>query len=139
MSPEFRRGMGGFLAFISVFCLCAALIIGPTPRAGTYSNAKYGKYECQGDVQKVADDIVAKDKPLARQFDPKTGTEYLKYRNRLVTVSKAGPTGCQIGVENLDRVHGGGLIWLGPGFSPGSPSGSSGGSSGSGGSGSGVK
>lgn len=139
MSPQTRRLLGGFFAFLSVFSLCAALIIGPHGQQGSYSRAKYGTYECQGTVQQVANDIAAKDRPQARQFDSKTGTEYLKYSKRLVTVSKQGPTNCRITVENLDRVHSGGLIWLGPGFSPGSPSGSSGGSSGSGGSGSGVK
>ncbi|QGU01246.1 hypothetical protein CKALI_01735 [Corynebacterium kalinowskii] len=139
MNPHSRRILGGFFVFLSVFSLIGALVIGPTPKSGTYSNARYGQYECQGDPQKVANEIAAKDKPQARQFDPKTGTEYLKYRKRLVSVSKEGPTGCRITVENLDRVNGGGLIWLGPGFSPGSPSGSSGGSSGSGGSGTGVK
>ncbi|MEJ5998869.1 DUF4247 domain-containing protein [Corynebacterium sp. H130] len=138
MSAYMRRIIGGFFAFLAVFSLMGACMIGPT-NSGRYSNANYGTYPCEGDIQKVASDIAAKDRPQARQFDPKTGTEYLRYRKRLVTVSKSGPTGCEIKVENLDRVSGGGLIWLGPGFSPGSPSGSSGGSSGSGGSGTGVK
>lgn len=139
MNSEFRRNLGWFFTFLALLSFAGALLIGPHGKSGTYSNASYGNYECQGDPQQVANDIAAKDKPQARQFDPETGTEYLKYRNRLVTVYKAGPTGCRITVEDLDRVHGGGLIWLGPGFSPGSPSGSSGGSSGSGGSGTGVK
>ncbi|MEJ5927680.1 DUF4247 domain-containing protein [Corynebacterium sp. H128] len=110
-----------------------------TNRSSAPRYTAMGTHACEGDIQQVASEIAKNDKPQARQFDPKTGTEYLRYRNRLVSVSKAGPSNCQIRVESLDRVNDGGFIWLGPGFSPGSPSGSSGGSSGSGGSGTGVK
>lgn len=131
-------------AFLSVTMFAGACQAGATrPIQRTisdqYRSTGAGSYECQGDVQKVASDLAAKQRPQARQFDPKTGTEYLRYRDRIVTVAKGGGTGCVIHVENLDRYHSGGLIWLGPGFGPSSPSGSSGGSSGSGGAGNGVK
>ncbi|MDU0478982.1 DUF4247 domain-containing protein [Staphylococcus chromogenes] len=144
MDPHRRRIIAAVCGVLSLFFFMASCQVGAKPKiqhtiSDTYPHAGAGSYTCEGDVQKVASDIAAKQRPQARQFDSASGTEYLRYRDRIVSVSKAGPTGCMIHVENLDRYHDGGLIWLGPGFGPSAPSGSSGGSSGSGGSGSGVK
>ncbi|MFV8381635.1 DUF4247 domain-containing protein [Corynebacterium hindlerae] len=137
MSSRMKRKLGALFLVIAVVSFAAALIVGTSPKPNTYS--RYGTYSCEGNVQQVADQIAAEDRPQARQFDPKTGTEYLKYRKRVVTVYQAGPTNCEIRVEDLRRYNDGTFVWLGPGFTPSSPSHSSGGSSGSGGSGSGVK
>ena len=82
-------------------------------------------------VQKTASDIANKIKPMARQFDSASGSEYLRYDKRLIVVSNNNGK-CQIEVEDLHRYNNGSLIFLGPGFSPSSPRDSSGGSSGSG-------
>lgn len=142
--PRAQRILAIIFSFFSILMFAGACQAGAQRSiqntiSGQYRSLGGGSYECRGDVQKVASDIAAKQRPQARQFDPKTGTEYLRYRDRIVTVAKGGSTGCVIHIENLDRYHSGGLIWLGPGFGPSSPSGSSGGSSGSGGAGSGVK
>lgn len=91
-------------------------------------------YQCSADTpQQTADDIEARvGKAQARATDPADGTEYLRYRRNVVTVSGTGPD-CTIRVEDLGRVNNGAFIFLGPGFAPAAPSGSSGGSSGSGG------
>ncbi|MCZ9309745.1 DUF4247 domain-containing protein [Corynebacterium uberis] len=78
-----------------------------------------------------ADDVEQRlGTPQARATDDATGDIYLRYSRFIIRVHAAGGT-CQVTKEDLGRVHNGGLIFLGPGFSPSSPSGSSGGSSGS--------
>ena len=98
-----------------------------------YTRKSGNTYECKsGDsVQKTASDIANKVKPMARQFDSASGSEYLRYDKRLIVVSNNNGK-CQIEVEDLHRYNNGSLIFLGPGFSPSSPRDSSGGSSGSG-------
>ena len=77
----------------------------------------------------VADEIAAYDAPEARASD--RGTEYLRYNDDIVTVGPEGQYPCSIRVEDTGaRYSGGGFIFLGPGFIPGSPAGGSGGSSG---------
>ncbi len=88
-----------------------------------------GRYECSGSPKSVADDIAAYDAPEARASD--RGTEYLRYNDDIVTVGPEGQYPCSIRVEDTNaRYSGGGFIFLGPGFFPGSPAGGSGGSSG---------
>lgn len=88
-----------------------------------------GRYECSGSPKSVADDIAAYHAPEARASD--RGTEYLRYNDDIVTVGPEGRYPCSIRVEDTNaRYNGGGFIFLGPGFTPGSPAGGSGGSSG---------
>jgi hypothetical protein len=98
-----------------------------------YSRISSGTYSCTGTVQDTANEIAKHDPPIARQFDSATGTEYLRYKRRVVSVAQSGSTNCTITIENLDRFNNGAFIFLGPGFTPSAPSRSSGGSSGSGG------
>lgn len=98
-----------------------------------YNRVSSGTYSCTKTVQDTANDIAKQDPPIARQFDSATGTEYLRYNRRIVSVSATGSTNCTIKIENLDRFNNGTFVYLGPGFTPSAPSNSSGGSSGSGG------
>lgn len=64
--------------------------------------------------------IVAEDVPAARRADG--GNEYLRYDDDIVIVGAAPDGGSTITVEDLDgRYSGGGFVFLGPGFTPGSP------------------
>ncbi len=126
---------------LAICCTCGAIGTASSVEdrlAKNYPSAGPATYTCTGTVQATANDIAAQNPPLARQFDSATGTEYLRYKRRIVTVFSEGTTPCRIKVEDLDRFNNGTLVYLGPGFTPSSPSSSSGGSSGSGsGSGSG--
>lgn len=94
-------------------------------------------YRCAGSPKETADKIEEEAGPAqARTTDPADGSEYLRYRRNLVSVTEDAAGSCTIRVEDLGRVNNGSFIYLGPGFAPASPSSSSGGSSGSG---SGVK
>lgn len=113
-----------------VFAVLFAVIGGLTSPGVTGAPIRSGT--CQANnVQAEANRLAAEHKPKARQFDPATGTEYLRYRKQIVKVEPTGPQNCSVRVENLDHFHDGTYIFLGPGFSPSSPSRSSGGSSGS--------
>lgn len=73
--------------------------------------------------------LVKYQTPAARASH--TDTEYLRYRNNIVTVGPDGTYPCIIRVENLSAGYNhGAYVFLGPGFTPGSPSGGSGGSPG---------
>lgn len=88
-----------------------------------------GRYECGGSPTAVADAIAAYDAPESRASD--RGSEYLRYPDDIVIVGPDGRYPCSIRVEDINsRYSGGGFIFLGPGFTPGSPAGSSGGSPG---------
>lgn len=100
---------------------------------GTETPAGSRTYTCESDPTQVAMDIAQDKRPDAQATDEATNTRYLRYGKDVVSVSGQGPTGCQIKIEPRERVGGGGFIFLGPGFFPGSPSRSSGGTSGGGG------
>ncbi len=88
-----------------------------------------GRYECSGSPMSVADDLAAYDEPESRAGD--RGSEYLRYPDDIVIVGPDGTYPCSIRVEDVNsRYSGGGFIFLGPGFTPGSPAGGSGGSPG---------
>jgi hypothetical protein len=88
-----------------------------------------GRYECSGSPKSVADDIASYDAPESRASD--RGSEYLRYPDDIVIVGPDGRYPCSVRVEDINsRYSGGGFIFLGPGFTPGSPAGGSGGSSG---------
>ncbi|RSZ65183.1 DUF4247 domain-containing protein [Corynebacterium hylobatis] len=94
-------------------------------------------YQCAGTPAETADRIEEEvGRAQSRATDPADGSEYLRYRRNLISVTQDANGSCSIRVEDLGRVNNGTFVYLGTGFSPGSPSGSSGGSSGSG---SGVK
>lgn len=94
-------------------------------------------YQCTGTPKETADRIEAEvGRAQSRATDPADGSEYLRYRRNLISVTQDANGSCSIRIEDLGRVNNGTFVYLGTGFSPGSPSGSSGGSSGSG---SGVK
>ena len=94
-------------------------------------------YQCTGAPKETADRIEKEvGRAQSRATDPADGSEYLRYRRNLISVTQDAGGTCSIRVEDLGRVNNGTFVYLGTGFSPGSPSGSSGGSSGSG---SGVK
>jgi Domain of unknown function (DUF4247) len=84
------------------------------------------RYACDGSPRLVANKIAEMQEPEARASD--RGTEYLRYEDDIVTVGPDGGRPCSIRVEDTDaRYSGGGFIFLGPGFTPGSPAGGSGG------------
>jgi hypothetical protein len=87
------------------------------------------RYACDGSPAVVADEIAARAEPEARATD--RGTQYLRYEDEVVTVGRDGTLPCSVRVEDINaRYSGGGFIFLGPGFTPGSPAGGSGGSPG---------
>jgi hypothetical protein len=87
------------------------------------------RYACDGSPQLVATELAQVYEPEAQARD--RDTEYLRYEDDIVTVGPDGARECSIRVEDTDaRYSGGGFIFLGPGFTPGSPSGGSGGSPG---------
>ncbi|MCT7659187.1 DUF4247 domain-containing protein [Mycobacterium deserti] len=87
------------------------------------------KYACTGRPQQVASEIAQAKAPEAQATD--RGSEYLRYNDDIVIVGPDAGRPCSIRVEDTDaRYSGGGFIFLGPGFTPGSPSGGSGGSPG---------
>ncbi|CKP56383.1 Conserved membrane protein of uncharacterised function [Mycobacterium tuberculosis] len=87
------------------------------------------RYLCTGSPKQVATTLVKYQTPAARASH--TDTEYLRYRNNVVTVGPDGTYPCIIRVENLSAGYNhGAYVFLGPGFTPGSPSGGSGGSPG---------
>ncbi len=88
-----------------------------------------GRYECAGSPAAVADDLAGYDEPESRATD--RGSEYLRYPDDIVIVGPEGGYPCSIRVEDINsRYSGGGFIFLGPGFTPGSPAGGAGGSPG---------
>jgi hypothetical protein len=101
--------------------------------ANTYrqysSDAGGTRYACDGSPRTVADQIQAHRAPEARATD--RGSEYLRYEDDIVIVGPDSGRPCSVRVEDQDaRYSGGGFIFLGPGFTPGSPAGGSGGSPG---------
>jgi hypothetical protein len=93
------------------------------------SDADGARYVCDGTPDRVAHEIAQFQQPEAQADD--RGTEYLRYEDDIVTVGPDGNRPCSIRVEDIDaRYSGGGFIFLGPGFTPGSPAGGAGGSPG---------
>lgn len=92
--------------------------------------AEASSYECTGSPAQVADRLADYRRPEARATD--RGVEYLRYEDDIVIVGPGGNRPCTIRVEDIrgSRYSGGGFIFLGPGFFPGSPAGGSGGSPG---------
>lgn len=127
---------GGMGALGAVLLLAGMLMLGKDVRGhvgDTYrqysADGGNGRYECSGSPKQVADEIARYDAPEARASD--RGTEYLRYNDDIVTVGPDGQYPCSIRVEDTNaRYSGGGFIFLGPGFTPGSPAGGSGGSPG---------
>lgn len=79
------------------------------------------RYLCTGSPKQVATTLVKYQTPAARASH--TDTEYLRYRNNIVTVGPDGTYPCIIRVENLSAGYNhGAYVFLGPGFTPGSPS-----------------
>ncbi|EOM77815.1 DUF4247 domain-containing protein [Rhodococcus rhodnii] len=78
-------------------------------------------YSSRDPVGTTVTDIVGEEEPSARTADG--GSEYLRYRDDIVTVSPAAGGGSSIRVEDIDGTYrSGGFAYLGPGFTPGSPS-----------------
>lgn len=129
--------LAGGLAVAGVVCLIWGIsLMGNNIRshlASTYqeysSDADGARYACSGTPSRVASDIAQAQPPEAQAGD--RGSEYLRYDDDIVIVGPDGNRPCSIRVEDTDaRYSGGGFIFLGPGFTPGSPSGGSGGSPG---------
>lgn len=93
-------------------------------------DADGARYWCGGQSpQEVSYQLAQHVEPEAKATD--RGTEYLRYENDIVSVGPDTNGECAIRVEDIDaRYSGGGFIFLGPGFTPGSPAGGSGGSPG---------
>lgn len=126
-------GLSGGLAVAAVGCLVGSTMVGPD-LAGylddNYTSNGAGHYTCSGAPDDVADDIAEDQPPEARTTDDKTNTEYLRYDDNIVSVSKSGSQ-CDVRLETLDDgYYQGHYTYLGPGFYPGSPAGSAGGDSG---------
>ncbi|MDN5760551.1 MAG: DUF4247 domain-containing protein [Tomitella sp.] len=136
MTPHKHFVLAGVLAVGGV--LCFILGVAAFPKIDSHIADNYQKmqstsrgadYECQGDPQKVADDLAGYRKPQARKSDK--GTEYMRYDDDIVTVGPSAGSPCTIHVEGLDAGYrGGAFIFLGPGFFPGAPAGGAGGSGG---------
>jgi hypothetical protein len=93
------------------------------------SDADGARYVCDGSPDRVAHEIAQAKRPEAQAGD--RGSEYLRYEDDIVIVGPDAGRPCSIRVEDTDaRYSGGGFIFLGPGFTPGSPSGGGGGSPG---------
>ncbi|WP_237573101.1 DUF4247 domain-containing protein [Mycolicibacterium lacusdiani] len=128
--------LSGVLALAAVLCL--ALGASATPDIRSHIDRTYQRYattadanlyECSGQPASVADDLSAVAAPDARATD--RGSEYLRYEDDIVVVGPDGNRPCTIRVEDINSGYrGGGFIFLGPGFFPGSPAGGSGGGSG---------
>jgi Domain of unknown function (DUF4247) len=87
------------------------------------------RYACDGTPGTVASNIAGQHEPEARATD--LDSVYMRYEDDIVIVGPDGNRPCSIRVEDVDaRYSGGGFIFLGPGFTPGSPAGGSGGSPG---------
>jgi hypothetical protein len=126
--------LAGVLAVAAAGCLVGSIFIGKTIASylgDNYQSAGSGRYACTGSPDDVADDISDDQAPTARTSDDKTGTEYLRYDDSIVSVGKYGNQKCSIHLEGLnDGYNQGHYTYLGPGFFPGSPASSSGGASG---------
>ena len=87
------------------------------------------RYACDGSPAQVASTLAGYQHPAAQAAN--AGTEYLRYKNEIVTVGPDGGRPCSIRVEDLAAGYNhGAFIFLGPGFYPGAPRSGSGGSSG---------
>jgi Domain of unknown function (DUF4247) len=126
--------LSGGLAAAAVGCLIGSVVAGSAVASyldDNYTSTGSGHYSCSGTPEDVADDIVEDQPPEARTTDDKTNTEYLRYDDNIVSVSKDGSQPCNIRVQSLDDGYNQGhYTYLGPGFYPGSPASSSGGDSG---------
>ena len=126
--------LAGVLTIAGVGCLVGSLLVGPNMASyldDNYTPAGSGRYRCSGSPESVADDIADDQTPVARTFDDKTNTQYLRYDDDIVSVGRFGNQGCSIHLESLnDGYYQGRYTFLGPGFYPGSPASSAGGDSG---------
>lgn len=130
--------LAGGLAVAGIVCLVLGISMQNrdirTHVAENYAAYSHGaeasSYECSGSPSEVADRLAAYQRPEARATD--RGTEYLRYDDDIVIVGRDGSRPCTIRVEDVrgSRYSGGGFIFLGPGFFPGSPAGGAGGSPG---------
>jgi hypothetical protein len=129
--------LAGGLAVAGVFSLIWGIsLMGNNIRSHLANNyreysqdADGARYVCDGSPRSVANEIAQSREPEARASD--RGTEYLRYEDDIVTVGPEGNRPCSVRVEDTDaRYSGGGFIFLGPGFDPGSPAGGAGGSNG---------
>jgi hypothetical protein len=129
--------LAGGLAVAGIACLVWGISLqGANIRshlAGSYQeysrDADGARYVCNDSPRLVANEIAQFEEPEAQASD--RGTEYLRYKDDIVTVGPDGGRACSIRVEDTDaRYNHGGFIFLGPGFTPGSPSGGAGGSPG---------
>jgi hypothetical protein len=129
--------LAGGLAVAGFACLFLGIsLMGNDIRshlAGTYReynrDADGVRYACDGSPRVVADEISAYQEPEATATD--RGSQYLRYEDDIVIVGPDLDRPCSVRVEDTDaRYSGGGFIFLGPGFTPGSPAGGSGGSPG---------
>lgn len=140
MAPVSRNtlfALSGILAALGAVLLIAGMaMLNKDIRAHVSENYRQysadggdGRYECSGSPTSVADDLAAYDAPETRATD--RGSEYLRYPDDIVIVGPEGTRPCSVRVEDINsRYSGGGFIFLGPGFTPGSPAGGSAGSPG---------
>lgn len=99
----------------------------------TYQEYASGKYQCSSTPARVAADLAEYQEPEAQASD--RGSVYLRYDDDIAIVGPDGNRPCTIRLQGIDEggsrgYSGGGFIFLGPGFTPGSPAGGSGGSGG---------
>lgn len=137
MSRNGLFGVAGVLTVLGALALISGMMLMNKDVRGHVSETyrQYsadggdGRYECSGSPVSVADDIADYDAPESRASD--RGSEYLRYSDDIVIVGPDGQYPCSVRVEDINsRYSGGGFIFLGPGFTPGSPAGGAGGSSG---------